>query len=149
MNMSQLKKSASFRSRIPVRRGLPQHRRYTSSKIATLNIGNNLRNRVYRAGRYSSSTSFSSGDESCESETIVNKARLSKNLQYYDFNKPNLMYRSADTISLDGQLDSISTYGSFSSTPSPVNQSKFFILYILVNILSPATHHAFFTLFLA
>lgn len=122
--MSQLKKSASFRSRIPIRRRLPQHRRCTSPKIAALNIGNLHRSRGYKAGQRYSSSSFSSGDESCESEIIVNKRRLSRNLQHCNFKEPNLMYRSADTISLDGQLDSISTCGSFSNPPSPVNQSK-------------------------
>lgn len=126
--MSQLKKSASFRSRIPVRRRLPQHRRCTSPKIPpTLNIANIHKRQT---GQRYSSSSFSSGDESCESEIIVNKKRISRNFHNYALGKPNSIYRSADTISLDGQLDSISTCGSFSSPPSPVNQSELFFTYI-------------------
>lgn len=123
--MSQMKKSASFRSRIPVRRRILQHRRCTSPKIPALNIANNYKNSVCKAGQRYSSSSFSSGDESCESEIIVNKKRLSRNFQGCGLGKPNSIYRSADTISLDGQLDSISTCGSFSSPPSPINQSRY------------------------
>lgn len=129
--MSHLKKSTSFRSRIPVRRHSPQHIRcFNNTKATTDNLGKVNKNQAYKVGRCYSS-SFSSADESCESEIAVNKTCISKSLKYLDFDQSNLMYRSADTISLDGQLDSISTCGSFSSPPSPVNQSKYMIKFFL------------------
>ncbi|KAL5282564.1 hypothetical protein ACFFRR_005584 [Megaselia abdita] len=121
--MSQMKKSASFRSRIPIRRRLPQHRTCISPKIS-FNTGNIFRAVVRKTRQRYSSSSFSSGDESCGSELTANKSRLPRNFQQYNLNKQHLIYRSADTISLDGQLDSISTCGSFSSPPSPENKKK-------------------------
>lgn len=122
--MSNLRKSTSFRSRIPVRRRLPQHVVCTNAKKPSTKKSNIDSIQVYKVGRCHSS-SLSSGDESCESELEVNKTIFSRNYKFVDFSQPNLMYRSADTISLDGQLDTISTCGSFSSPPSPVNPSKY------------------------
>ena len=68
--MSQLRKSASFRSRIPVRRTRVPHRRCSSPEPTssyTKPRQNNKNNHLWYDRRYSSS-SYSSSDESHESE---------------------------------------------------------------------------------
>lgn len=66
--MSQIRKSASFRSRIPVRARLPQRRCSSPQPASSTKARNNKNNLKSFHDRYYSSSSFSSSDESHESD---------------------------------------------------------------------------------
>lgn len=66
--MSQLRKSASFRSRIPVRARLPQRRCSSPQPFSSSKSRPNKKNSKFFYDRYYSSSSFSSSDESHDSE---------------------------------------------------------------------------------
>lgn len=67
--MSQLRKSASFRSRIPVRARIAQRRCSSPQPISSKKSRQNKKNSKFFFDRYySSSSSFSSSDESHDSE---------------------------------------------------------------------------------
>ena len=68
--MSQLRKSASFRSRIPVKARLPQRRCSSPQPISSRSKQNRKNSRIFLE-RYYSSSSFSSSDESHDSEEPV------------------------------------------------------------------------------
>ncbi|KAL9694057.1 hypothetical protein quinque_013342, partial [Culex quinquefasciatus] len=145
--MSSLRKSASFRSRIPVRRSRVSARRCVSPQPSTSTSVTSTGS-IYQGGgdgghgrpqwydrRYSSSSSFSSSDESNDSEGTTQglllkhsadghrdgQTRQQLQLQNHRHRDPLLVASlsvSTDAISLDGLLDCVSS-GSFSSPPSP------------------------------
>ncbi|XP_055525587.1 uncharacterized protein LOC129718641 [Wyeomyia smithii] len=136
--MSALRKSASFRSRIPVRRNRPSNRRcvspqpsvstvtstgsiYCGSEYGTPADGSGTDRNWYQR-RYSSS-SYSSSDESHESEIPLKRLLHHPGLSDDGRDKTRQQHMaslsvSTDAISLDGLLDCVSS-GSFSSPPSP------------------------------
>ncbi|XP_058464840.1 uncharacterized protein LOC131438680 [Malaya genurostris] len=140
--MSALRKSASFRSRIPVRRSRITSRRCVSpqpSMSTVTSTGSIYCGSEYGPGdgaadvgpgsrqwyerRYSSS-SYSSSDESHESEVPLKRllqqtvpAGAGDDRDRVRNHLTNLSV-STDAISLDGLLDCVSS-GSFSSPPSP------------------------------
>lgn len=66
--MSQLRKSASFRSRIPVRARVPQRRCSSPQPVSSSKSRQNKKNSKVFYDRYFSSSSFSSSDESHDSD---------------------------------------------------------------------------------
>lgn len=66
--MSQIRKSASFRSRIPVRERFPQRRCSSPQPIVSSKSRKNRKNAKFFLDRYYSSSSFSSSDESNDSD---------------------------------------------------------------------------------
>ncbi|KAL1378152.1 hypothetical protein pipiens_004044, partial [Culex pipiens pipiens] len=142
--MSSLRKSASFRSRIPVRRSRVSARRCVSPQPSTSTSVTSTGS-IYQGGadgghgggrpqwydrRYSSSSSFSSSDESNDSEAPLklllkhsaDGQRDGRTRQQNQHHRDPLLAASlsvsTDAISLDGLLDCVSS-GSFSSPPSP------------------------------
>ncbi|XP_058812360.1 uncharacterized protein LOC131676943 [Topomyia yanbarensis] len=139
--MSALRKSASFRSRIPVRRSRVSTRRCVSPQPSMSTVtstgsiycgseygpaegtdaGPNAGRQWYER-RYSS-TSYSSSDESHESEVPL-KLLLQQTVPATGDERDRVRNHianlsvSTDAISLDGLLDCVSS-GSFSSPPSP------------------------------
>ncbi|XP_021713152.1 uncharacterized protein LOC5568718 [Aedes aegypti] len=140
--MSSLRKSASFRSRIPVRRTRVASRRCVSPQPSTSTVtstgsiydgggggGGSGGGRQWYERRYSSSSYTSSDESHDESETGPLKLLLGPNHHGPEgcgtsgtssgirarFNNLSV---STDAISLDGLLDCVSS-GSFSSPPSP------------------------------
>ncbi|XP_053698530.1 uncharacterized protein LOC128745481 [Sabethes cyaneus] len=136
--MSALRKSASFRSRIPVRRTRTSSRRCVSPQPSVSTVTST--GSIYCASEYStpgdivgtdrhwyqrrySSSSYSSSDESHESEVPL-KRLLQHPVPTGDERDKSRQQQianlsvSTDAISLDGLLDCVSS-GSFSSPPSP------------------------------
>ncbi|XP_062533624.1 uncharacterized protein LOC134202619 [Armigeres subalbatus] len=129
--MSSLRKSASFRSRIPVRRTRVATRRCVSPQPSTSTVTS--AGSIYDGGggrqwydrRYSSS-SYTSSDESHDESEMEPLEHLlgSRTSGAQDTRVPlphyieNILSVSTDAISLDGLLDCVSS-GSFSSPPSP------------------------------
>lgn len=78
--MSQIKKSASFRSRIPVKKTRLNQRRCSSPHLITTSLVSRLKNdnktnqRLFY-DRYYSSSSFSSSDESNDQEESLQVSR--------------------------------------------------------------------------
>lgn len=73
--MSQLKKSASFRSRIPVRARLPQRRCSSPQPTVPSKSRQSKKASKFFFDRYYSSSSFSSSDESHDSEEPLKVSR--------------------------------------------------------------------------
>ncbi|GAB0087499.1 hypothetical protein DMENIID0001_018090 [Sergentomyia squamirostris] len=113
--MTSLRKSASFRSRIPVRRPKVPQRRCNSPQ-PIVSRGHHKAHHYWSAERrYSSSSTYSSSDESEESEAPLQRLlRQSASAHHM----PHTMATSTDALSLDGLLDSVSSGGSFSSPPN-------------------------------
>ncbi|KAG5672124.1 hypothetical protein PVAND_002279 [Polypedilum vanderplanki] len=117
--MSQIKKSASFRSRIPVRKQRLQQRRCSSPHLITSSSAsrlksNNKANQKIFFDRFYSSSSFSSSDESNDQEEPL-QMLLKKSTT---IDKSTLPNDPADAMSLNGFLDNVSCE-NLSSPHSP------------------------------
>lgn len=80
--MSQLRKSASFRSRIPVRARVPQRRCSSPQPVSSSKSRQNKKNSRFFYDRYYSSSSFSSSDESHDSDEPL-KVKYDMIFQYH------------------------------------------------------------------
>ncbi|XP_037943266.1 probable serine/threonine-protein kinase yakA [Teleopsis dalmanni] len=142
--MSQIRKSASFRSRIPVRRTRLTHQRCCSPHMHDFEstTQRNLQLRTNSSFAFEKNSvgskqhfhihsnkkncsccvndleysSYSSSDESYESEDTHEKTVKQNIIHPID----DFMYVSTDAISLDGLLDTVSCGSNFSNPPSPV-----------------------------